>query len=104
MQIRILLHRASTVQLVILPIAAGILEVVLVIDRHKCRKSLLELCFGLYAADFPVLVVLEIHEALCSIRGLHELDGDKSRSLRLREGHLKENVSWEIAKKVKHFL
>ena len=27
---------------------------------------------GMHAGDFPVLVVLEIHDALCAISGLHE--------------------------------
>ena len=79
-------------------------EIVLALDQHQCRKSLVELCVGMHAADFPVLVVLEIHKALCAINGLHEakLGSDKEwRSL--SEGHLNASVSWDIAKKVKHF-
>ena len=80
-------------------------DIVLALDRHKCRRLLVDLSTGLYSADFPVLVVLEIHDALCSINGLHVADFRKHKEWRsLREGHLKESVSWEIAKKVKHYL
>ena len=79
-------------------------EVLLAIDAHSCRKSLIELCVGMHAADFPVLVVLEIHAALCSLGGLHEAAIGRERQRRsLPEGHLKDSVSWEIAKKVKHY-
>ena len=80
-------------------------QVVLAIDRYKCRKSLAELCIGLYAADFPVLVVLEIHNALCAVCGIHEAQlGQKKKWRVLDEGHLKRSIAWEIAKKVKHYL
>ena len=84
---------------------SGRVDLVLAIDRHKCRNLLGELCIGLYAADFPVLVVLEIHDVLCAISGLHEAHlGPKKEWRLLDKGHLKETVSWEIAKKVKHHL
>ena len=75
------------------------------LDRHECRRLLAELCIGLYAADFPVLVALEIHKVLCLSHGLHqaEVAADDKWAL-VREGHLKDSVSWEIAKKVKHYL
>ena len=82
-------------------------EIVFAIDRHRCRNLLVELCIGMYAEDFPVLVALEIRKALCSINGLHEAEfgtEKQRRWLSLPEGHLKESVSWEIAKKVKHYL
>ena len=51
----------------------------------------MDLCVGLYAADFPVLVVLEIHDAVCSINGLHEAElGVENEWRSLSEGHLKE--------------
>ena len=79
--------------------------VLLAIDRHKCRSTLVDLCIALYAADFPVLVVLEIHDTLCAISCLHEAHlGQKKQWRMLDEGHLKESVSWQIAKKVKHYL
>ena len=84
---------------------SGRVDLVLAIDRHKCRNWLVELCIGLFAADFPVLVVLEIHDVLCAISCLHEAHlGPKKEWRLLDKGHLKETVSWEIAKKVKHHL
>ena len=81
------------------------IDVIVVLDQFKCRKLLVELCIGMQAADFPVLVVLEIHNALCALRGLHEAKlGLKSDWQLLPQGHLKDIVSWEIAKKAKHFL
>ena len=82
----------------------GHVGIIVAIDRRKCRSSLVEMCVGLCAADFPVLVVLEIHEALCKLYGLHEVELRDEKERRSLEGHLKESVSWEIAKKVKHFL
>ena len=80
------------------------IEVLRAIDRCVCRRALHELCIGLRATDFPVLVVLEIHSALCALRGLHEAELGRRRERRwLREGHLKSSVAWEIAKAVKHF-
>ena len=80
-------------------------QVVLAIDRYKCRKSLMELCIGMHAEDFPVLIMLEIHRTLCAISGVHEAHlGEEKEWRMLDEGHLKESVSWEIAKKVKHYL
>ena len=80
-------------------------EVVLAIDRYKCRKSLVELCIGMHANDFPVLIVLEIHRTFCAISGLHEAQlGPKKQWRMLDGGHLKRSVAWEIAKKVKHYL
>ena len=67
-------------------------EVVLAIDRLKCRNLLVNLCIGMHATEFPVLVMLEIYMALCAI------------SCERGEGYLNDSVSWEIAKKVKHFL
>ena len=59
----------------------------------------------MYTQDLPVLVVLEIHNALCVITGWHEARlGTQIESLPDADGHLKESVSWEIAKKVKHRL
>ena len=80
-------------------------DVVFAIDRHKCRRWLLELCIGLFATDFPVLVVLQIHNARCIVSGLHEATFTMFRPGRsLLECHLQELVSWEIAKMVKHYL
>ena len=83
------------------------IDVIVVLDQFKCRKLLVELCIGMKAADFPVLVVLEIHNSLCTLHGLHlheaKLGKDKDWKF-LPEGHLKDIVSWEIAKKAKHFL
>ena len=81
------------------------MEIIVAIDRHKCRHSLIELCIGLHAADFPVFVILEIHNALCTLCALHEAKLGQIKEWRaLPEGHLKEIVSWDIAKVVKHFL
>ena len=106
----------------------GRVQVVRAIDRYKCRKSLVDLCIGMHAEDFPVLVVLEIHDALCAISGLHKDEdeyekdededededddedddeehlGEEKECRMLDDRHLKESVSWEIAKKVKHYL
>ena len=84
----------------------GHVQVVLAIDRHKCRNLLVELCIGLHAVDFPVLVVLEIDDALCASTALHEAKIGEEEEWQLldEEGHLRESVSWEIAKKVKHQL
>ena len=80
-------------------------QVVLAIDRYKCRKSLAELCIGMYAADFPVLIMLEIHRTLCAISGVHEAHlGEENQWRMLDEGHLKRSLAWEIAKEVKHYL
>ena len=80
-------------------------QVVLAIDRYKCRKSLVELCIGMHAKDFPVLLMLEIHRTLCEISCVHEAHlGVEKEWQMLDEGHLKETVSWDIAKKVKHYL
>ena len=88
-----------------LAVRKGRFQVVLAIDRYKCRKSLAELCIGLHSADFPVLVVLEIHRTLCAISGVHEAHlGEEKEWRMLDEGHLTESVSWEIAKKVKHYI
>ena len=81
------------------------IDILLAFDRHKCRSSLVDLAIGMHNANFPVLVMLEIHDALCSLCGLHEVERcTKEESRLLREGHLKNHVSWEIAKKVKHYL
>ena len=59
----------------------------------------------MHAADFPVLVVFEIHNALCAISGLHEAHvGEEKEWRMLDEGHLKRSVAWEIARKAKHHL
>ena len=83
----------------------GHVKVLLAIDRHICRNSLVELCVGMRTAEFPVLVVLEIHNCLCKLHGLHEAElGEQKEWQALADGHLKDSVSWEIAKKVKHYL
>ena len=77
-------------------------EIVLAIDQHKCRNLLVELCVGLYAADFPVLVVLEIHEALCASAGLHEAklgEEKEPASSGLRQGRQTRNQGSKIKKK-----
>ena len=83
----------------------GSVEVVVAIDEHRCRNLLLELCIGMFAADFPVLVVLKIHDALCNVCSLHEAEmGEVVPEWQLlSEGHVKGSVAWEIAKAVKHF-
>ena len=83
----------------------GYIDILLAIDRQRCRNSLVELCIGLCAMDFPVLVVLEIHDAHCALRGLHdsELDNYKGQCL-FPGGHLKRSVAWNIAKAVKQYL
>ena len=59
----------------------------------------------MYAADFPVLIVVEIHDVLCALSGVHEVHLGEDKELRLlKEEHLSRVVSWEIAKKAKHFL
>ena len=79
-------------------------DVVLTIDRHKCRTSLVDLCLGMYGADLPVLVVLEIHQARCALARVHEaeLGRDRERVL-LPIGHVNGIVAWDIAKTVKHY-
>ena len=76
-----------------------------IVDVCDCRKSLIDLCIGLRSLDWPVLIMMEIHQALCQSKQLHQQDRRKKKNrYRVSEkNHVKNNIAWEIAKLVKHF-
>ena len=74
-----------------------IAALVFVIDACRCRDSLIELCVGLRSQDLPVLIILEIHAALCEVNNLHALT-----SFDKKHFHLRADVAWNIAKVGKH--
>ena len=74
----------------------------------ECKELLVETCIALRHLDFPVLVVLEIHEKLCRLKKFDVRKKYIGRGqFRVLERGADLPVSlavrWEIAKTVKHF-
>ena len=72
----------------------------------ECRLLLTELCIGLHRCDFPVLILLQIHQSLCQVLDLDCKKvhvGDHKFRIIGYELPLSMNICWQIAKKIKHF-
>ena len=71
----------------------------------QCRNALIELAIGLRAKNLPVLVVLEIHAALCEIVRRHEVKVEVEAWTRtLPARHVAGAVAWAVAARIKHYL
>ena len=73
----------------------------------QCRNALIELAIGLRAKNLPVLVVLEIHAALCEIVRRHEVKVKvevEAWTRTLPATHVAGAVAWAVAARIKHYL
>ena len=59
--------------------------------RQRARELLVELCIGVRALDWPVLVTLQVYDCLCP----NAITKSNTRST--------SYVEWEVAKIVKHW-